>query len=67
MKIVLNQKLEEFEQSTMTVQELLDIKTFTFKILGVKLNNIVVKENEYSTASVKDGDTVIVINLVSGG
>ena len=67
MKIVLNHNLEEFEQSTMTVQELLDIKTFTFKILGVKINDVIVKESVYSTTSVKDGDVIIILHLVSGG
>ncbi|MDD4747891.1 MAG: sulfur carrier protein ThiS [Salinivirgaceae bacterium] len=67
MKIVLNHNLEEFEQTTMTVQELLDIKAFTFKILGIMLNDVVVKENDYLTTTVKDGDAIIILQLVSGG
>ncbi|MFW5793018.1 MAG: sulfur carrier protein ThiS [Bacteroidota bacterium] len=68
MKIVLNNRNEEFTaKDKMTVQELLDFKNFTFKFLVVKINNQVVKPEEFNTAVISDGDKVNVIHLISGG
>ena len=67
MQITLNNNKEEFEHPTLTVQELLDIKRFTFKMLVVKINNNVIKKDQYSMATITDGDNVTVLHLVSGG
>jgi len=67
MKIVLNNNPEEFDQDVMTVSELLKAKTFTFKMLIVRINGILVKKDEYSTAVIQDQDDVMVLHLVSGG
>ncbi|MCX6286386.1 MAG: sulfur carrier protein ThiS [Bacteroidetes bacterium] len=67
MKITLNNTSEEFGQDVMTVNELLKVKTFTFKMLVVRINGILVKKDEYSTAVIKDKDDVMVLHLVSGG
>jgi sulfur carrier protein len=69
MNITLNHNPEVIEttQSSITVTELLKIKTFTFKMLVVKINDDIVKKDDYSTATIKDGDNVQVIHLISGG
>jgi sulfur carrier protein len=69
MNIILNHSHEVIEtnQSSITVAELLKIKTFTFKLLVIKINDVLVKKDDYSTATIKDGDNVQVIHLISGG
>jgi sulfur carrier protein len=67
MKIVLNNKEETIEGNILTINELLQIKKYTFKMLVIKVNGILVKKNEYDKATVKDGDDVMVLHLISGG
>lgn len=67
MKITLNHQLEEFDAEILTINELLKIKNFTFKMLVVKINGKIIRKHEYDTATVKDGDDVIVLHLITGG
>ncbi|HDP75273.1 MAG TPA: sulfur carrier protein ThiS [Bacteroidales bacterium] len=69
MDITLNNLPESIEtnKATITVTELLAIKRFTFKMLVVKVNGKLIKKDEYSIATIKDGDDVQVIHLISGG
>jgi thiamine biosynthesis protein ThiS len=69
MNIVLNHRPESIDtpQSSITVTELLKIKTFSYKMLIVKVNDDLVKKDDYSTATIKDGDNVQVIHLITGG
>jgi len=67
MKIILNNTPEQFEQEEMTVNELLKVKNFTFKMLVIRINGTLVKKDKYATAKIKDGDDVMVLHLVSGG
>lgn len=67
MKIILNNKEEILEGDQFTVNELLQIKKFTFKMLVIKVNDQLIKKTEYHTATIKDGDNVMVLHLISGG
>lgn len=67
MKITLNNREETFKQSTLTVDELLKEKNFTFKLLVIKVNSKLVRKEDYKTFKIKDGDNVAVIHLISGG
>ncbi len=67
MKILLNNRAEEFAADRLSVQEIMDLKSFTFKMLVVRLNDKNVKRDDYSTTCVKDGDDLKIIHLVSGG
>lgn len=67
MKIKLNNREEQFEHNHLTVADLLDKKKFSFKMLVVKINNRLVKKQEYDKATISDGDEVSVIHLISGG
>ncbi|HAN17647.1 MAG TPA: thiamine biosynthesis protein ThiS [Bacteroidales bacterium] len=67
MNIVLNNREESFEQSTLTITRLLHIKNFTFKMLVIKVNGQLVKKDEYNSYVIKDGDDVNVLHLISGG
>ena len=67
MKITLNNNNEELNENEITVQQLLNIKKFTFKMLVIKINGKVVKRENYNTSVIVDGDSVDVIHLISGG
>jgi sulfur carrier protein len=69
MNIILNHNPETIntDKAIVSVEELLKIKTFTFKMLVIKINDVLIKKEEYSTANIKDGDNVQVIHLISGG
>ncbi len=67
MRIILNNRKEEFDKSTMTVSELLDLKNFTFKMLVIKINNKLVRKEYYDKTIINDGDNVTVLHLISGG
>jgi thiamine biosynthesis protein ThiS len=67
MKILLNNRDEDLEGVEMTVSELLRVKNFTFKMLIVKINGELVKKDQYPVATIKAGDDVTVLHLISGG
>jgi thiamine biosynthesis protein ThiS len=67
MEIILNNRQECFDNEKLTVSELLKLKNFTFKLLVVKINGKLIKRDQYNTATIKSGDAVSVIHLVSGG
>ena len=67
MIIKLNNNEEHIEEEKVTVQELLDIKKFTFKMLVVKVNDELVKRHAYESTIVKNGDVVTIFRLMSGG
>lgn len=67
MEIILNNTPEKLPGDQMTIRELLDYKRFTFKLLVIKINDKLVKRDEYDKALVKDGDNVMVMHLISGG
>jgi sulfur carrier protein len=67
MKIILNNKEEVFDGDQLTINELLQVKNFTFKMLVIKVNGSLVKKSEHNTTIVKDGDDVMVLHLISGG
>jgi len=67
MDIILNNNKEHFEVENLSVDELLKVKKFTFKMLIVKINGKVVKQPEYYNTYIKDGDNVTVLHLISGG
>ena len=67
MKIHLNNRDEEFEKEQLTINELLEEKNFSFKMLVIKVNGTLVKKNEYETHLINNGDDVMVLHLISGG
>ena len=67
MQITLNNNPEIIEAGQITVRELLNLKRYTFKMLIVKINGQVVKNDEYDNAIIRDGDQVVVLHLISGG
>jgi thiamine biosynthesis protein ThiS len=67
MQITLNNNTEIFDRDFLTVPELLQKKNFTFKMLIVKINGILIKKTDFETTRIKDGDQVEVLHLISGG
>ncbi len=67
MQFILNNNPESVERECLTVSELLRHKNYTFKMLVIKINGILVKRDAYDTAVIEEGDDVMVLHLVSGG
>ncbi len=67
MKIRLNNTDEAFDEEDLTIAELLLLKKFTFKMLIIKINGNLVKQENYASAAIHEGDDVMVLHLISGG
>lgn len=67
MEIILNNRKEIVDRDTLTIQELIGYKNFTFKLLVTKLNNKLVKKDERATSVIHEGDNVVVLHMISGG
>lgn len=67
MKIILNTKEETIEGNNLTVNEVIQYKNFTFRMLVTKINGKLVKTTERDAVIVQDGDVVEILHLISGG
>lgn len=67
MKITLNNREEIIEGDSLTINQLLEVKKFTWKMLIIKVNDKLVKRHEYDTLTIKEGDNVSVFHLITGG
>ncbi len=69
MNIILNHRNEilDSEKDSLSVNELLKLKKFSFTRLIVKINGKIVKREYFETASVKENDNVEIIHMISGG
>ena len=67
MKIILNNNPETIEGNSITINHLLQLKNFTFKMLIIKINGTLVQKGDYETTAIHDGDEVSVLHLISGG
>jgi thiamine biosynthesis protein ThiS len=67
MKIILNNNPENLNVESCTVNDLLKIKNYTFKMLIVKINGKLVKKEDFESSIISEGDDVIVLHLISGG
>lgn len=67
MKITLNNRPEVFETDSLTIEELIKIKNFTFRLLVTRLNGELVRKENRASAHIKNGDDVMVLHLISGG
>jgi sulfur carrier protein len=67
MKITLNNRPEIFEENSLTLEELINKKNFTFKLLVTKINGQLVKKDQRALIKISDGDDVMVMHLISGG
>ena len=67
MKILLNNRNEEFGKESISVNELLFLKKFSFKMRIIKINGVLIPKDNYDSAIIHDGDNVQMIYLMSGG
>lgn len=64
--IKLNNRDFEWEEG-LTVQGLINKKSYTYPKLIIKINNVLVSSEEYTSTIIRDGDDVKVIHLLAGG
>lgn len=67
MRILLNNREEIIEVEQLTMNELIQLKRFTFRLLVTKVNDRLVKREDRDQITVKDGDKVEIMHLISGG
>jgi len=67
MKILLNNREEEFMNETLSVTEMLIQKKFSYRMRVVKINGSLVLKEKYDTTIIHDGDNVQMLYLMSGG
>jgi len=67
LKINLNNRPETFDADELTISEIMQRKSFQFKLLVVKLNGALIDKNDYASTVVREGDDLMIIHLVSGG
>jgi thiamine biosynthesis protein ThiS len=67
MKIILNNREEEFEADSLTVSSMLEIRKFTFRMRIIKINGELIPRDLYGSTVIHDGDNVQMLYLMSGG
>jgi thiamine biosynthesis protein ThiS len=67
MKILLNNREEEFMKESISVNEMLILKKFSFKMKIIKINGTLISKEKYGTTIIHDGDDVQMLYLMSGG
>ena len=67
MKILLNNRKEEFSHKTISVSEMLSLKKFSFKMRIIKINGVLISKEKYDSTIIHDGDDVQMLYLMSGG
>ena len=67
MKILLNDREEEFGKENISVSEMLLLKKFSFKMRIIKINGVLISKDSYDSTIIHDGDKVQMLYLMSGG
>jgi sulfur carrier protein len=67
MEILLNNRKETIDRGEITLEDLIQHKNFTFKLLVTKVNGRLVKKEERNSYIIRDGDEVNVLHMISGG
>jgi sulfur carrier protein len=67
MKIILNNREEEFEEGILSISKMLELKKFSFRMRIIKINDILIARDKYDSTFIHDGDKVQMLYLMSGG
>jgi sulfur carrier protein len=67
MKILLNNRPEEFDKDSISVSEMLVFKNFTYRMRIVKINGLIIAKEKYDSTIIQNGDEVQMLYLMSGG
>jgi sulfur carrier protein len=67
MKIILNNREEEFAEKTISITRMLALKKFSFRMRIIKINGLLIPGEKYDTTIIQEGDNVQMLYLMSGG
>lgn len=67
MRIRLNNKEEEFWQDSISVNEMLTLKKYSFRLRIIKINGTLISRDKYGSTFIHEGDDVQMLYLMSGG
>jgi sulfur carrier protein len=67
MKILLNNREEEFSRDFLSVDEMLVLKKFSYKMRIIKINGVLISKEKYDSTIIGEGDNVQMLYLMSGG
>ena len=67
MKILLNDRAEEFDADSISVTEMLVLKKFSYKMRIIKINGALISKELYDSTTINEGDIVHMLYLMSGG
>lgn len=66
MRITLNGKTEEIRES-MTLLKLMEFFHLRPERVAVELNKKVIRQEDYASSRVREGDTIEIVHMVGGG
>jgi sulfur carrier protein len=67
MRILLNNREEEFNNKSISVSDMLILKKFSYKMRIIKINGTLISKDKYDSTIIHDGDDVQMLYLMSGG
>ena len=67
MRILLNNREEEFSDKSISVSDMLILKKFSYKMRIIKINGTLISKDKYDSTVIHDGDDVKMLYLMSGG
>lgn len=67
MEIRLNNEQVTLMEESISLTRLLEVKKYTFRLRIVKVNGRLIERDNYDSETVRDGDEVQVVYLMSGG
>ncbi|HPT22065.1 MAG TPA: sulfur carrier protein ThiS [Bacteroidales bacterium] len=67
MKFILNNREEELNGESLSVNEMLTIKKFSYKLRIIKINGELISKEMYDSTIIHEGDNVQMFYLMSGG
>lgn len=67
MKFILNNRETEFDGQSITVAAMLEAGKYSFRLKVIKVNGLLITEDQYSSVTISEGDNVQMLYLMSGG
>ena len=67
MIIHLNNRQEEIDRDSLSVNEMLILKKFSYRMRIIKINGMLIPKENYDSTVIHDGDDVQMLYLMSGG
>lgn len=67
MKLFINGQVREVPDTVSTVSQLLEHLGIAHKLVVVQRNEQILKQEEYESANVSDGDKIEIVHFVGGG